>query len=148
MNEKFNLIVEQLIVLESIYRRSFFIRQELYDKFSISKYEAIYLTILRNNPKNMTQISNEHGVSPQQLSRISDSLEKKELIHRYIDTENRRRIKSEITPKGLNLLEAIEHALLLKIENKLKTLSEENLDELLSSLSSINALFNKIENKI
>ncbi|UKI49740.1 MAG: hypothetical protein L6U99_14235 [Clostridium sp.] len=52
----------------------------------------------------MQEISSKHGISPQQLSRLSNSLEAKGLITRKkLIKENHRMLQSEITDAGLEL---------------------------------------------
>lgn len=143
--QKIEALINEFIHLKPKYKQCFFRCHDLLTNYSITHQEFVYLSILKHNPKHMSQISNEHGVSPQQLSRLSDSLEKKELIVRYIDTENRRRIKSELTEKGLKTFQEILTGLSERTTTYFTALSEDEISLCIQSLETVNHILDKLE---
>ena len=116
----------------------------VFTKYNISKQEYFYIASLDKCPSSMREISSKHGISPQQLSRLSNSLEAKGLITRKINKENHRMLQSEITDAGLELLNSIKKELIANVENKFSLLSSSELDECITALKKINKIFSKI----
>ena len=116
----------------------------IFTKFNISKQEYFYIASLDNCPSSMSEISSKHGISPQQLSRLSKSLESKGLITRKINKDNHRMLQSELTKSGLNLLTSIKQELISNVESKFSLLSTSDLDECIIALQKVNEIFSKI----
>ncbi len=116
----------------------------VFTKYNVSKQEYFYIASLDKCPSSMQEISSKHGISPQQLSRLSNSLEAKGLITRKINKDNHRMLQSELTETGLKLLNSIKKELIANIENKFSLLSSPDIDECIIALKKVNEIFSKI----
>ncbi len=90
---------------------------------------ALQYIAMREGPVLPGEISNEMGISSARIAAALNSLERKGLITRRIDSNDRRRILVELTSEGISQAEAQSHELLKNITRMLSSLSEEDARE-------------------
>ncbi len=84
-----------------------------------------------------SEISNELGISTARVAATLNSLEKKGLITRRIDLEDRRRILVEVTPEGKEQVDKHFQMIMDKTANMLRYLGEEDAKELIRILKRL-----------
>jgi len=94
--------------------------------------EAFVLYFLKDSCGNVfpSDISNAIGVSSARVATALNSLEDKGLITRRIDSEDRRKIIVELTPKGRERIQEQKKELIAKQKSVLMQLGEEDSKEL------------------
>jgi len=97
------------------------------EKLSSNQYNV--LRILRGSPEGLScgEIANRMITRDPDITRLADRLEKRALISRCRETEDRRAVMARITPKGLELLKKLDGPIL---ETHRKQLSHLGLDRL------------------
>jgi len=101
--------------------------------FGLSEPQYNVLRILRGqkgSPMNLYQIGERMVHPDSNVSRIIDKLERKELVVRKGNDENRRRVDITITARGLETLTAIDPVLLSEVSEAFKSISPAELDAL------------------
>jgi DNA-binding MarR family transcriptional regulator len=79
------------------------------------------------------------SISPSGVSRMLETLTKRDLVLRSLDTEDSRRIKLEITPKGFEVLNATRGTMLRLVERSLFTLPKEQVKGFVDTLTHLAA---------
>lgn len=82
----------------------------------------------------MSDISRELGLSPSAMTQVSDRLERRGLIERIFQDEDRRVRKLRLTRKGQQLVRSREQKQLRRIAAALNTLTENELDQTMTGL--------------
>ena len=90
---------------------------------------ALQYIAMREGPVLPGEISDEMCISSARIAATLNSLERKGLITRRIDSNDRRRILVELTSKGIAQTKAHSHELLSNIMQMLSWLSEEDARE-------------------
>ena len=90
---------------------------------------ALQFIALHEGPVLPGEISDEMGISSARIAATLNSLERKGLVTRRIDSDDRRRILVELTSEGVAQTQAHGHELLANIMQMLSTLSEEDARE-------------------
>ncbi len=76
--------------------------EKLKKKTGLTVNEALLICQVQRGKQEPTLLAEELELSPSRLSRILDSLEKKNLISREISSEDRRSVSVKLTNSGLN----------------------------------------------
>lgn len=71
------------------------------------------------------QLTHRLGMSHSRLSHVLDSLQNNEMISRHINPDDRRIIVVDLSPKGREIVEALEAGLSCRYESALRTLPRE-----------------------
>jgi DNA-binding MarR family transcriptional regulator len=79
------------------------------------------------------------SISPSGVSRMLENLTKRDLVRRSLDTEDSRRVKLEITPKGFEVLNATRGTMLRLVERSLFTLPKEQVKGFVDTLTHLAA---------
>jgi DNA-binding MarR family transcriptional regulator len=75
--------------------------EKLKKKTGLTVNEALLLCLVQRKKQEPTLLAEELDLSPSRLSRILDSLEKKNFISRKISSEDRRSVSVNLTTLGL-----------------------------------------------
>ncbi|MDT0646083.1 MarR family transcriptional regulator [Zunongwangia sp. F260] len=101
--------------------------------FGISNQQFNVLRILRGQngkPANLNTIQERMVNKMSNTTRLVDKLLEKNLVHRCVCEENRRKVEIVITGEGLELLKELD-PIVEEVENKfVKTLSPEDIEQL------------------
>jgi DNA-binding MarR family transcriptional regulator len=93
----------------------------------------VCLALLRQSCS-MSEISREIGLSPSAVTQVSDRLVRRGLVERAFQDADRRVRKLKLTSKGLQLMRSHEAKQLRRIAAALGSLSERELDQMLTGL--------------
>lgn len=74
------------------------------------------------------------SISPSGISRMLEHLTKRDLLRRSLDTEDSRRVRLEITPKGFEVLNATRNTMARLVERGLVTLPQEQVKAFIDTL--------------
>lgn len=77
------------------------------------------------------------------ISRMLENLTKLEIVKRTLDTEDSRRVRIEITPKGYEALKAARETMLGMIEQGLATLPIDQVDSFIDTMMHLSATIAK-----
>lgn len=83
----------------------------------------------------MTEISREVGLSRSSVTQVSDRLERRGLVEREMQSDDRRVRKLKLTPKGLQLMRTHERKQLRRIAAVLKGLSKSEIEQMMAGLA-------------
>src|SRR3954466_7694834 len=89
---------------------------------------------LYGQSRSMSEIGRELSLSPSAVTQISDRLERRDLIERVFQDEDRRVRKLRLTRKGQQLIRRREQKQLARIEAALDTLTEDEIRHVLAGL--------------
>ena len=96
----------------------------------------VCLTLYRQS-RSMSEISRELKLSPSAVTQVSNRLERRGLIERVFQDEDRRVRKLRLTRKGQQLVRAREQKQLRRIAAALDTLTAEELGQVMSGLETL-----------
>lgn len=83
----------------------------------------------------MTEISREVGLSRSSVTQVSDRLERRGLVERELQSDDRRVRKLKLTQKGLQLMRSHERKQLRRIAGVLKGLSKSEIEKMMAGLA-------------
>jgi DNA-binding MarR family transcriptional regulator len=89
---------------------------------------------LYGQSRSMSEIGRELNLSPSAVTQISDRLERRGLIERVFQDEDRRVRKLRLTRKGQQLIRRREQQQLVRIESALHGLTEDEIGRVLAGL--------------
>src|SRR3954467_6662141 len=89
---------------------------------------------LYGQSRSMSEIGRELNLSPSAVTQISDRLERRGLIERVFQDEDRRVRKLRLTRKGQQLIRRREQQQLVRIEAALDALTEGEINQVLAGL--------------
>jgi DNA-binding MarR family transcriptional regulator len=89
---------------------------------------------LYGQSRSMSEIGRELSLSPSAVTQISDRLERRDLIERVFQDEDRRVRKLRLTRKGQQLIRRREQQQLVRIEAALHGLTEDDVGRVLAGL--------------
>src|ERR1700758_531325 len=103
----------------------------------VSSTQYNVLRILRGSPKGLAcgEIANRMITRDPDVTRLLDRLEKRELISRWRETQDRRTVMARITPEGLKLLGRLDEPVQAAHRKQLGHLGRERLRTLVELLS-------------
>lgn len=96
----------------------------------------VCLTLYRHS-RSMSEISRELKLSPSAVTQVSDRLERRGLIERVFQDEDRRVRKLRLTRKGQQLVRARERKQLRRIAAALDTLTADELGQVMTGLETL-----------
>ena len=103
----------------------------------------LYLARVKSSP--ISQIAKKLNISKSNMTPIIDKLIDLELVNRYTDSNDRRILRVELTPKAVELFEHFKQAAKDSIENKISILSDDDLDGFLQSLNTLCSILKKLK---
>jgi len=96
----------------------------------------VCLTLYRQS-RSMSEISRELKLSPSAVTQVSDRLERRGLIERVFQDEDRRVRKLRLTRKGQQLVRTREQKQLRRITAALDTLTPNELGQVMTGLETL-----------
>jgi len=96
----------------------------------------VCLTLYRQS-RSMSEISRELKLSPSAVTQVSDRLERRGLIERVFQDEDRRVRKLRLTRKGQQLVRSRERKQLRRISAALDTLTPNELGQVMTGLETL-----------
>ena len=96
----------------------------------------VCLTLYRQS-RSMSEISRELKLSPSAVTQVSDRLERRGLIERVFQDEDRRVRKLRLTRKGQQLVRSRERKQLRRITAALDTLTPNELGQVMTGLETL-----------
>jgi DNA-binding MarR family transcriptional regulator len=96
----------------------------------------VCLTLYRHS-RSMSEISRELKLSPSAVTQVSDRLERRGLIERVFQDEDRRVRKLRLTRKGQQLVRSRERKQLRRISAALETLTANELGQVMIGLETL-----------
>lgn len=103
----------------------------------------LYLTKVKSS--SISQIANKLNISKSNMTPIIDKLIELGLVNRYSDNNDRRVLRVELTEKSMKLFKYIESVAKNTIENKISSLSDDDLSALSDSLSTLSNILGKLK---
>ncbi|MCM1289470.1 MAG: MarR family transcriptional regulator [Corallococcus sp.] len=100
------------------------------------------LSIIEKHGKlTMSDLANELSMSNQQLTKVVDALVEFELVERYYDDDNRRKVFAKTTEKGKQTLTALNEELSKKLNWMSRKFSDDEIDKLYDCFAHIASYF-------
>lgn len=96
----------------------------------------VCLTLFRHS-RSMSEIGRELNLSPSAVTQVSDRLERRGLIERVFQDEDRRVRKLRLTRKGQQLVRSRERKQLRRIGTALDTLTPNELGQVMTGLKTL-----------
>ena len=110
---------------------------------------GFHALVLLSHPQSpsptMSELAEQLGITKQQLTKLVNDLEDKELVSRRHDSKNRRLVYLDITPKGLTSLEELKKDMLRCTVSGLRGYSLEELKQLDDCLVQLSKLLEKFQ---
>ena len=109
----------------------------------ISKYKltapqfGVLEVLQETGPQPLRRISESLYVTGANITCVIDNLEKEELVSRNFSKEDRRVILGDLTPKGRNIIQKIYPNFVESLQERSKTLSENEQKQLIKLLSKL-----------
>ncbi len=96
-----------------------------------------------SQPISMSDLADQLRIPKQQLTKLVNDLEEKQLVTRVHNKTNRRKVHISITPSGQSLLAELHQAMLTSTIQALSAYTNDELLEMAQSLKSLNRLIEK-----
>lgn len=110
---------------------------------SLSFYVLLTLENWKEQHFTMSELADQLQIPKQQLSRLINDLEEKQLVERIHDRENRRRVYIRICEPGKETIEDLKQHMLDCTVQNLNAYTEEELEELDHCVCRLNQLIAK-----
>ena len=108
---------------------------------------AFHALVVLNQPgrpaPTMSELASELEITKQQLTKLVNDLEEKQLVERQHDHRNRRQVYLTITPTGVRIVQQLKEAMLSCTVAGLAGYSEEELAELDNCLLKLSGLLSR-----
>jgi len=105
---------------------------------NLAPHHVIIMKMLQGDePINMSGIGDEIGISRSQMTHSIDRLISLGLIERQQDLRDRRKINIKLTTKGKEIIEKLQLILKSRMKAKLSSLSDDDLQRLVTSLRNL-----------
>ncbi|HAR63654.1 MAG: MarR family transcriptional regulator [Candidatus Margulisiibacteriota bacterium] len=101
--------MKPLCKLKSVFKAIYSCEQKLKQEVHLTINECLALCCVFNGERNAGEIAGEIGISPSRISRILGSLEKKELIIRLVDENDKRKMIFELSLSGKTKMDMIKN---------------------------------------
>ncbi len=138
-------VAEEMLTLMMIFQRKLIRPSEQITRESISPMQFQALGVLANmGPQTMSELAMGLVVSKQQLTPIVDKLERMDLVVRTGDPTDRRVIRLELSPRGLEFLIKLKDEFVEMVEKKLSPLESSDRQSLKDALHQVSNLLNKL----
>lgn len=112
---------------------------------SLPFFTLSVLADLKDENYTMSDLADKLQITKQQLSRLINDLEDKELVERIHDTANRRRVYIRISPCGLKAMDCLKETMLDSTIAALHIYNENELEQLDSCLKTLMPLMEKFQ---
>jgi DNA-binding MarR family transcriptional regulator len=127
-------------------QNKFFRPLELVMKCDISPMQFRTMGIISEKKTiTMSELANEVLISKQQLTPMIDKMIDSNIVERKSDNEDRRIIKINLTPFGVEMLEDRKAELLKSLCKKFENLDLDDIAALNAALDSINKIISKLD---
>lgn len=137
------LLIRRLMQADKIYSK------QLSRKYQVSTPQMnCLLTLYDNGALQPTQIARNIAVKGSTVTGIVDRLEKKGMVVRFRNLQDRRRIGIQLTNKGRKFVEDGPRPLREYIEHGLKDLSASEADRIVQALIRLTGMLEKQENHL
>ncbi|WP_352418121.1 MarR family transcriptional regulator [Proteiniborus sp.] len=108
------------------------------DKYKCNKNQHKTIMVIGNMGKITPTVLGKYlDLKKGSLTTLIDSLEKMNLLERHIDPNDRRKTLLQLTKEGKNYFKSRNEELEKKLQNIFMVLTEEELDEFMSSLKNV-----------
>ena len=101
------------------------------------------LNELNGRDLTMSELAEELDITKQQLTKLVNDLEEKELVRRIHDSKNRRQVYIRITERGAQMLADLKNRMMDSTVNVLSSYTEDELAELDECLVKLGKLLEK-----
>lgn len=101
------------------------------------------LNELNGHDLTMSELAEELDITKQQLTKLVNDLEEKELVRRIHDSKNRRQVYIRITERGAQMLADLKSRMMDSTVNALSSYTEDELAELDECLVKLGKLLEK-----
>lgn len=101
------------------------------------------LNELNGRDLTMSELAEELDITKQQLTKLVNDLEEKELVRRIHDSKNRRQVYIRITERGAQMLADLKNRMMDSTVNALSSYTEDELAELDECLVKLGKLLEK-----
>jgi DNA-binding MarR family transcriptional regulator len=113
----------------------------------LSKNQPMVIKIIGMEGEVMpSTIGKYTGMEKSSLTRMVDDLEKKGIVFRKTDPDDRRKVLVSLTEKGLNYYNQLNEITAEMADEILKFVDEQDIEEFAQSLETIVRIFRKINN--
>lgn len=110
---------------------------------------AFHALVVLNQPgrpaPTMSELASELEITKQQLTKLVNDLEEKQLVERQHDHRNRRQVYLTITPTGVRIVQQLKEAMLSCTMAGLSGFTREELSEMDDCLVRLSALLDKFD---
>jgi len=150
-NRELNIVVDKVFQVLPIIRRDIDRKIISTLRETGADFAFHHLLIMKlleeSNEMCITEIGASMGIAKAQMTQSIDKLAALGMVTRQPSTEDRRKIKITLTPKGKRTLNQIDAAIKLKMKNNLEALTDAELKKLSAALQSVIAEFSKQNKK-
>ena len=144
-NNNLEIIVNNLFSLFPLFHKKLLHPSDCFIKKDISPSHFHILVMLRETSKMaVSEIGKRLSISKPNMTPLIDKLVDEGMVERLPDSKDRRIINIALTSKGIEFMDAAKKQITNSLKSKLMSLSEEELEELSSSLKSINNILSKM----
>jgi DNA-binding MarR family transcriptional regulator len=105
---------------------------------------AVLGALLREGPRQLTELAAAEHINPTLLSRVVGRLEDEDLVRRNPQEQDRRAYLVSITDKGRSLAQAIRHDRCLALAERIAHLDPAHADALFEVLPALEALADEL----
>lgn len=136
----------EFLALLAVMKANFFrpLEQITRSRLSHVQFNAVML-LNRKGSLSMSELSHEMQISKQQLTPLVYKLIEQGLLIRKADEYDRRVVRIEVTEKGRNTVDELIAEIRLDLEQKLKALTDAELDELQQMLKRVQEILRNME---
>lgn len=145
LNKVIRLLMENNSLNNRIFNRAF--QKKTSGKFkNLSKNQPMVIKIIGLEGTMMPSTIGEYlWMNKSSLTHLIDDLEKKGIVYRKNDTEDRRKVLVSLTSKGLKCYNHLSKITAEMADEVLEDVDEEELDNLIQSLETMTRILRKIE---
>lgn len=144
-SEVFDLLVRVLPVMHKKLHRDVFKTAIEQAGEDMAPHHLMILKMLRDGGLlNMSEIANEIAISQSQMTHSTDRLIELGMIERQAGTKDRRKVHVKLTTKGREYLEKMDPIMRGRLESKLSSLSDDDLEKLATSLRDVVDIFTEL----
>lgn len=116
-------MLESICSLKEVFRAVLVLEEDFKNRFDLSINEAIVACALSKHKKCPNDLMQEIGLSGSRISRILSSLEKKKLVRRNFDKNDKRKMIFTLTTEGEKTIDIL-HQSTIEIPEILKNITK------------------------
>ena len=114
---------------------------------SLAFHALMMLQSLNEQSLTMSALAEKLDITKQQLTKLINMLEEKDLVERFHDQKNRRQVYIQITGEGRQVIGALGGELLQAVAENFTALDDGELMELKEALRTMKKLMGKLEQR-